>query len=130
MPHQNKEVRRAWFRNWKKTEKGKESKRKDKISLAGKRRDYKYGAKRRGFSWGINNKQCEFLMKSECYYCGKIPELEDWNGIDRIDASEGYDEKNVVPCCKWCNFSKGTLDDLTFISNCIKIAKRWQNKMK
>ena len=31
------------------------------------------------------------------------------NGIDRINNSVGYTEKNSVPCCGTCNVAKGQM---------------------
>lgn len=28
------------------------------------------------------------------------------NGIDRIDSNKGYENGNVIPCCKFCNMAK------------------------
>lgn len=73
------------------------------------------------------------LSKSKCHYCGlehsktlldrtnetkgtKL--LSDTivcvNGIDRVDSSKGYVEDNVVPCCKYCNTAKNTMNDSEF----------------
>lgn len=66
----------------------------------------------------------EFLKLSakNCYYCSAIPKSKYnhqkqystyspnndfiYNGLDRVDSSKPHDLDNVVPCCKWCNYSK------------------------
>lgn len=71
------------------------------------------------------------LINSNCYYCGREPsqiisgkrrierkggsvnkEYGDliYNGIDRVDNTEGYTEFNSVPCCKQCNTKKSNID--------------------
>ena len=32
-----------------------------------------------------------------------------YNGVDRVDNTIGYNNDNVVPCCKICNNSKATM---------------------
>jgi hypothetical protein len=58
------------------------------------------------------------ITSKPCFYCGKLPSMSaSWqksngvyiyNGIDRVDNSKGYILENCVPCCKDCNYSKGT----------------------
>lgn len=70
----------------------------------------------------------DFLIISQqnCYYCDSPPSnsynsaLDDkkssqhakdngtfiYNGLDRLDNSKPHIIENVVPCCKYCNFSK------------------------
>lgn len=47
------------------------------------------------------NKQLE-LWSSGCYLCGRAPAL----GIDRVDASVGYEPDNCKACCTQCNYMK------------------------
>ena len=37
------------------------------------------------------------------------------NGIDRIDNNIGYESKNVVSCCKICNYAKSNMNYKDFI---------------
>lgn len=66
----------------------------------------------------------QFIEKatSNCFYCGAKPFLRPYlskrginvhlNGLDRVDNSKGYSEKNCVPCCKLCNnMKRNTLVD-------------------
>lgn len=78
-----------------------------------------------------NIKLFEYIITSPCFYCGKAPNVikEDrgksgnllsdctiiHHGIDRIDPRLGYEFKNIVPCCKECNFSKKDLSSIEFI---------------
>jgi hypothetical protein len=64
------------------------------------------------------------LSQMNCYYCNlppsnlrKIKSLKSkdypekfkqfiYSGLDRVDSNKRHDIDNVVPCCKYCNFSK------------------------
>ena len=56
-------------------------------------------------------------ITQDCHYCYSPPSATfkkegsregiTYNGLDRIDSSGGYTINNIVPCCKFCNFSKG-----------------------
>ncbi len=70
-----------------------------------------------------------FLSQQQCYYCGSYPQnifnkakndkkssqyAKDngnfiYNGLDRIDNTKPHNKNNVVPCCKYCNFTKSKL---------------------
>lgn len=79
----------------------------------------------------------EFLILSQqnCFYCNQEPSnmsniyklckrsssfAKDsgyfcYNGLDRIDNSKDHSTTNVVPCCKWCNYSKRDMSQTEFI---------------
>ena len=44
------------------------------------------------------------------------------NGIDRLDSTRPYETANCLPCCKDCNYMKGTYDPVSFIEKCKKVA--------
>ena len=66
------------------------------------------------------------ISQLPCHYCGSLPNntcngaKEDpkssqyardngdfiYNGLDRIDSNLKHTLENLVPCCKWCNYSK------------------------
>jgi hypothetical protein len=83
---------------------------------------YKRNAKKRGLDWRISKQDFFRLISSRCFYCGALSSMSMrrgragakqasellYNGVDRIDSSEGYVLGNVVPCCKHCNIAKGT----------------------
>lgn len=83
-------------------------------------------AKTDNISFSLESKQVEKLIQSKCYYCNaektnkfKYPRFSEdyvynYNGIDRIDSAKGYEEGNVVPCCKWCNQAKSTMSQKDF----------------
>ena len=75
---------------------------------------YKKHAKKRGLSFYIGERAFEELIKQNCHYCGiepsnSIKDLIIYNGVDRVDSSQGYIKSNCVPCCRNCNLSKGAL---------------------
>ena len=69
--------------------------------------------------FGLSKEELLKLVASNCYYCGTSPGNIHWvpkgkktdlyyNGIDRIVNKHGYVMSNCVPCCKRCNYAKGT----------------------
>ena len=47
------------------------------------------------------------------------------NGIDRIDSTKDYEEDNVHPCCKHCNFAKNSRTDDEFKVWIKLISSKW-----
>lgn len=66
-----------------------------------------------------------YLIHQECFYCGKDHVNSNkgvrYNGIDRIDSSRTHTIDNVVPCCKFCNYSKKKQTLEEYYSNINKI---------
>lgn len=98
-------------------------------------RHQKRGARIRGYIWELSFDQFQSLMKDDCHYCGKKPQINEGeipyfrnnefkrNGIDRVDNNIGYTLKNCVPCCSVCNRMKLTQTKEEFleaIKNCYK----------
>lgn len=84
----------------------------------------KQSAKRRSISYELTEEDAIILIQNTCYYCGRSPssvvnegtkfvEPFLYNGIDRVDNTQGYHSKNVVTCCYRCNCAKNNqnLDD-------------------
>jgi len=95
------------------------------LNLEQKCDTYERSAVDRNIDQCLTKWQMKKLFNSSCIYCGKMSNMFDLNGIDRIDSNKrSYDIENVTPCCKTCNFMKGTLDLNTFLDQCEKIAKR------
>lgn len=84
----------------------------------------KNNAKRRKIDFSLSKEYFAILSEKPCSYCGSLPEQRFnvkktkmstqqrkffYNGIDRVDSSEGYTETNTVSCCKNCNFSKHSM---------------------
>ena len=93
-------------------------------------RNYKRNAKNRGLSFKLSRNEFRQLTQQNCRYCGIEPynratgTRKDtrkrfygdyiYNGIDRVDASCGYNIENCVPCCKKCNRAKDTMSEDEF----------------
>ena len=82
---------------------------------------YVQSAKTRNISFELTKEKFEELVCMACYYCGSFNEKE-VIGVDRINSSKNYTSDNCVPCCKICNFMKGSLLKKTFITQAHKIA--------
>ena len=78
-------------------------------------------AKNRNIGFEITKEQFESTVLMPCYYCGSYNQ-EEVVGIDRLNSSKNYTIDNCVPCCKACNFMKGTLSKNTFIQQVHKIS--------
>ena len=95
---------------------------------------YKRNASKRQLTFSISDEDFLKLTKQSCFYCGKKPSsiysehnmFGDYvyNGVDRIDNTEGYDKPNVVSCCSVCNMMKKSMLQDEFINQCKKVAKR------
>lgn len=82
-------------------------------------KEYKDGAKKRNLEFKLQFKEFFSMIKSDCFYCGQVPEntsgksymrknvpIFKRNGIDRADTSVGYTSSNCVSCCSKCNYAK------------------------
>jgi len=76
---------------------------------------YQRSANHKNLDFSINQEEYESLVKKSCYYCGIIQE-RGFNGIDRLNQSIGYIQDNCVSCCKMCNFTKGSLNEIVFVN--------------
>jgi 5-methylcytosine-specific restriction endonuclease McrA len=65
---------------------------------------YQQTANRKGRAWELSAEMFEWLVTSDCHYCGLKPEI--MHGIDRINSEKGYTEDNVVTACGQCNYAK------------------------
>lgn len=62
------------------------------------------------------------MLVQECAYCGFQPsDIENLNGLDRVDSNLGYSASNTVSCCATCNAMKGCIDVDVFIDNVRRI---------
>jgi hypothetical protein len=82
---------------------------------------YIQSAKTRNLSFELTKEMFEELVGMACYYCGSFNEKE-VIGVDRLNSSKNYTSENCVPCCKICNFMKGTLSKKSFLKQAHKIA--------
>lgn len=87
---------------------------------------YRNGAKTRKIDFELSFEQFMTLWEKSCYYCGS--EINGI-GIDHKDPSKGYNIDNIVPCCTQCNRAKTIQTTEDFISMCIKVAKRFEDRI-
>ena len=94
---------------------------------------YTRKANKRNISWEISFEKFKEMIFSKCWYCGSPPSnrlkrLKSgkvqiiYSGIDRVDSSLGYTEKNCVACCKHCNQSKNDMNLNSWFDHLKKIA--------
>jgi len=101
---------------------------------------YKSAAKRRGYTFSLHIEDFKVIIKQPCFYCGiehsnhverkytdSVITL-DYNGIDRIDNTEGYNINNVTSCCNICNQAKHTMPQDKFIDWVKRISNNLKNK--
>lgn len=79
-------------------------------------RTAKRAARERGYAWRLTDERAFDLFSGSCWYCGSGPSNVSshpdgngtfpYNGIDRVDNARGYEDDNVVSCCKHCNIAK------------------------
>jgi len=82
----------------------------------------KRAAVKRGIEWRLKDDEAKVMLTSPCVYCKHIDLEVRVNGIDRLDSNVCYTTENCLPCCKDCNYMKGTYDPKTFIERAKKIA--------
>jgi len=86
---------------------------------------YKQGAKKRNLVFDMTLEQFQAMTKLPCMYCGRQPTQiktgrrtygkYTYNGIDRIDNTQGYVQNNVGPCCQVCNRAKRDMTHAEFM---------------
>ena len=94
---------------------------------------YKNSAKKRGYTFDIDEFQFRHITQERCHYCGVEPsrkrnnskynEIYYYNGIDRINNDIGYCIDNCVACCWDCNNMKKAKDYDEFINHIHRIAR-------
>lgn len=89
-------------------------------------RRYKRSADERNLEWQLSLQDVKNLTSANCVYCGSAPSEEalkrkfednrfmEFNGIDRIDNSQGYTTNNIVTSCYICNRAKSSLSQSAF----------------
>lgn len=92
---------------------------------------YKHNAKNKNIDYNLSNDEIIELFKGNCYYCGVEPSsvtkaksygTYTYNGIDRLDSTNGYVTTNVVSCCSTCNYLKNKYSEIEFLTIIMKIA--------
>jgi len=90
---------------------------------------YARQATKRGYTFDITYEIFKEFIFKDCYYCSTPPSNTakqnyrslTYNGIDRVDNSEGYHNDNIVPCCGECNWMKNKLSRDQFLDKVKKI---------
>ena len=77
---------------------------------------YRANAKKRGLAFTVTLAEMCVSLSSPCAYCGDAA-----TGIDRVDNNRGYEQGNMVACCKLCNHMKYTMSRDDFIARCRRI---------
>jgi hypothetical protein len=75
--------------------------------------NYKRSAETKQLEFTITKGDFMDMVVLPCYYCGII-QSKGFNGIDRVDSTQGYKLDNVVSCCEMCNMMKGCLGPTIF----------------
>jgi len=88
--------------------------------------NYRKRAERHQLRFSITRNEMRQLVESPCHYCGRPPGQVIlnrrgfgsfvYNGLDRMNSSEGYVSSNVVPCCKTCNYAKRNMSVDEFLA--------------
>ncbi len=86
---------------------------------------YRRSALQRGQEMDLDDDVLADLLQQPCHYCGAGPsnllrgsgnKPFPYNGLDRVDNGIGYLLDNVVPCCRQCNFAKGSMSYSDFLA--------------
>jgi hypothetical protein len=101
--------RNLYYKKWQQSAAGKEYYHRKQRTAAGRHNSLKTSARVRGILVSITREQHSVLVSLPCHYC-LGPLNPTGSGLDRLDSSKGYEEGNVVPCCKGCNTQKGNIE--------------------
>ena len=93
---------------------------------------YRRRARAKGIAFELTKEQFQVLTQQPCHYCGQPPSMElrpergsrPYNGVDRLDSSQGYSEENVITACGVCNHMKSDSSLADFINRVRTIADR------
>jgi phage pi2 protein 07 len=95
-------------------------------------RSYTHRARKEGKLFSLNPNDFFRLTQENCNYCNTPPSQISktmtpfiYNGIDRIDSNLGYTIENCVPCCKICNYAKGSMTVEQFKVWIMKVFKNY-----
>lgn len=113
----NNEIQRTW-----RVENAEHSARWYRIHVNPRLDALKRAATVRKIEWKLSDEEAKEMLVSPCIYCKHLNLEIRVNGIDRLDSGQPYTTENCRPCCKNCNYMKGTFDPRTFIEWCQRIA--------
>lgn len=95
-------------------------------------RGYRRRATKNNMNFNFTDEEFREITQKDCYYCGLSAKdsnifnyrgIYQYNGIDRINSSIGYEKDNCVPCCWNCNKMKSDLTSEDFIKQIEKVYK-------
>lgn len=78
------------------------------------------GAIERNLNFDLTQEQFNEIISYKCIYCANTN--FDFNNLDRVDSTKGYEINNVVPCCSRCNFMKNNYELDIFIDTVKRVA--------
>ena len=82
---------------------------------------YKTCAQSKQLEFTITKGDFMDMVVLPCHYCGII-QPKGFNGLDRLDSSEGYIVNNIVSCCEMCNMMKTCLSPTVFVNRATHIS--------
>ncbi|CAN0066545.1 unnamed protein product, partial [Laminaria digitata] len=84
-------------------------------------RVFKEQACRRNIKVSIGFDEYSSIVRTAGWYCGEFT-YKGYSGVDRVQNAGTYENHNVVPCCKTCNFMNGPLSVNDFLGKVKHIA--------
>jgi hypothetical protein len=127
--NKNPEFYKQYKKDWRKNhpEKDKEY----NNSFDGRFNGWKSRARERKIKFTLTKEYLLSMNFKKCYYTGIDLTLESCKyntiSLDRIDSSKGYENGNVVFCCKAINLMKNETDLENFVLLCEKVAQNKNN---
>lgn len=92
---------------------------------------YKASAKKASRPFELTQEEWFEMITSNCHYCGSPPnntwehrysdEVFFYNGVDRVNNSQGYTTDNTAPCCASCNMMKRAMSVQEFLGHTKRI---------
>jgi len=96
---------------------------------------YKQSARSRKLIFDLTQSEFEIYVNDNCFYCNSEPTRKKvawnlttkrvdrcmFNGIDRLDNTEGYYPANCVTCCWRCNKMKMEMSLEDFFTQILRI---------
>ena len=100
---------------------------------------YKRQARQRGYSFNLDKAEFRDLVSADCHYCGAPPAQVVqarygrnggvvYNGVDRVDNTQGYEADNVVSCCGTCNRAKSVMSVADFTDWVRRVAATFKRR--
>lgn len=75
---------------------------------------YSKNAIKKNVEFSLIFEDFQTITNNNCFYCDES-NPRGFQGIDRKDQTVGYVRENCIPCCKMCNYLKGSLHKNVFL---------------